>query len=171
MSVRAAWQPTSSTSSIPVRSRATTPGSQHAGRNGKDLDRLLKDLDSTCQLGLKFRDSTWSPARSDKSSLSEQVQGKIKRLYFSSAPALHRVLDEFKGQLADHPRSASGDRLQSLLVLLDKETGSPFPGRPASGASHAPRDNPHKTLRSPLCKCRHRVEITLYFYHPRGPHR
>ena len=138
-------------SSIPVFDRGSTPGSQRSGsgRNGRALERLLRELENDYRLGLKIRDDTWSPASSDRS-ISEQVQGRIKRLYYSNEPALHKVLHAFREQLAAGPLLSSRDRLSLLQRLLHNETGSPIPRRPAPGVDI----DPHKTLRSPLCKYR-----------------
>lgn len=154
------------TSYEPQRTRASTPSASTprsaAGghpKSGQDLADTIKRIESRFHLGLRIRDETWSPAKSD-GSLGDRVQGSIKTLYWSAYPTLNRVVDDFQHKLDTFPRLASRERLDLFHQLLRQETPKrrDTPSRPAAGNRpiYIPipaRDQAPKTLRSSLCKC------------------
>jgi hypothetical protein len=148
--------------------RASTPPAPtpRSGKSGKDLEQLIQRLDSEFQLGLKIRDETWSPAKSDRS-LPDQVHGSIKALYWSAYPVLTRVVDEFKHQVDVAPTSPSKAKLTLLHKLLRKETPSPgFRRQPRTNSvpsvpsiSSSSHGEARTKLRSSLCKYAHLLPL------------
>ncbi|KAF2203470.1 hypothetical protein GQ43DRAFT_498971 [Delitschia confertaspora ATCC 74209] len=134
-------------------SRATPPPPEQ--RSGRQLEQIIQDLQSNYHLSLTLRDHTWSPAKSDKS-VSEQVHGDIKRLFWSAYPVLQRVLGDFEEQASQSPRARPQELLHILHRLLRSETGSLTPQR------ITPRfQTPIERVQSPACKHGHGIPLTL----------
>lgn len=124
------------------------PGTPQHPRTGDTLNEIIRQLECEFNLGLEVRSETWSPLKND-SSLANKIQGKIKRLYFSSEPALQQILDDFKAKAGNVVR---GKRLELLHQLLRAQTSSPR--SPNVPGSRSLRDESHKSLRAPPCTFR-----------------
>jgi hypothetical protein len=127
---------------------ATTPRPPQTPRHPKSgaaLDDLIQTFENKWRLGLKVRGPLWTPQKSTLENTADKVYGQIKRLFFSSRPALDSAFEQFE---ADAPRSAHDSRLGLLHVILKSKTQSPIP------RAGTPLYEPPKSVKeSQPCKC------------------
>ncbi|KAF1914659.1 RNA dependent RNA polymerase-domain-containing protein [Ampelomyces quisqualis] len=117
----------------------TLPHTPHHPRNGAALDNLILSLENEWHLGLKLRDSHWSPQKTDEKCISDKVYGQIKRLHYGAKPTLNSVLENFQ-DIA--PGFAHDERLKLLNGLLKSKTRSPI------SRTGTPLNEPPKSLGS-----------------------
>lgn len=130
----------------PTIAGSLPPTTPHHPRNGAALDSLIVSLENEWKLGLKIRDSHWSPQKTDEKSISDKVYGQIKRLHYGAKPELNAVLDNFRNVARSLPHEM---RLEVLHGLLKSKTQSPI------SRAGTPLNEPPKSSKSvqPVCKC------------------
>jgi hypothetical protein len=129
----------------PTIAGSLPPSTPHHPKNGVGLDNLIIDLENEWRLGLKVRDVLWSPQRTDKKSITDNVYGQIKRLYYTAPLALDEALGTFKETALEFPHNK---RIDELHRILKSKTQSPI------SRANTPLNEPRKTLKSvQLCKC------------------
>lgn len=120
---------------------APTPNTPR--KDGVTLNALVRSLEADWHLGLAARDNTWSPSKSNDA-LADKVYGQLKRLHFSSGPALDQALSSFK-QIA--PGFEHAERLKLLHGTLRSQTQSPLSRAGTPLGTEGTRNVPLKTLK------------------------
>lgn len=120
------------------------PRTPRQPKSGAALDELIQAFEDKWRLGLKVRGTLWSPQKSTAENTADKVYGQIKRLFFSSRPALDSAFEIFETVA---PGSAHENLLGLLHVILKSKTQSPI------SRAGTPLNEPPKSLKgSQLCK-------------------
>lgn len=94
---------------------------------GAALEEFIVAIENEWQLGLKMRGPLWSPHKSrNVQSTADKVYGLIKRLFFTSRPALDAALKSFR-DAALAPGCVQGKRVHLLHGVLKATAQSPMP--------------------------------------------
>jgi hypothetical protein len=129
----------------PTIAGSLPPHTPRHPKTGAALDDLVRSLEHEWRLGLKVRDTLWSPHKVDEKSTAEKVYGQIKRLFFSARPALEEALESFKEIANGLPPD---ERLKTLHGILKSKTQSPI------SRAGTPLNEPPNSLKSvQMCKC------------------
>jgi hypothetical protein len=123
-------------------------GAPTTPRRMDDINRIIHSLEDTWHLGLQVRD-VFSPSTKERSD-AETVKDRIRYLYYSDQPTLHKKLASFHRQA---PKTYLDGRLALLLELLPppNPTRTPQPSM-REAPTQTPSAVPPRTFTSKLCK-------------------
>lgn len=89
------------------------PSIPHQLPPGERINQRVRQINDKWNLGIRIRDSNYSPTKSSPNDIANKIYGHIQHLTYRNEPALKEAIDDFDNR-------AKGLQHQECLVLLNK---------------------------------------------------